>query len=265
MNYNNYCFFQQVVLEKRKQFEEKMRKQKNGEEICEDELKEKKTFLNLLLQLTHEGTKMTDDELRHEVDTFTIAGSDTTASTLSFCLVMLGMHPDLQEKIREEVIDILGEDRDVTPEDMSRLNLLERFIKETLRIFPVGPIVLRMTDHDINLGKHQIPAGCSLVLGLIRVHRDPRIWKDPLKFNPDRFLPEEVAKRHPYSYLPFSGGPRNCIGYKYAMMSMKTTLAMTLRKFVVMTEYKTIEEIRLRINIVLKPTDGYKVYVKLRE
>lgn len=94
---------------------------------------------------------------------------------------------------------------------------------------------------------------------------DPKIWPEPFKFDPDRFLPEECAKRHSYSWIPFSGGARNCIGIKYSFMVMKVLILMLIRKYVISTDYKSIQDIDLKADMVLKPTRGYRISIKLRD
>lgn len=104
-----------------------------------------------------------------------------------------------------------------------------------------------------------LPAGCSAVLGIINVQRNPQYWKDPLKFDPERFLPPRSDGIQPGSYIPFSWGPRNCIGPKYAMMAMKSIITAVIRNYTVSCGYKTIEEIELKTNLVVRPTYGFKV------
>ena len=100
----------------------------------------------------------------------------------------------------------------VKPEDLQHLVYLEKVIKETLRLFPVAPILLRKVKENLPIGERTLPKGSAALIVVLQVHRDEKNWPQPLEFNPERFSPEETAKRHPYSYLPFSAGPRNCIG-----------------------------------------------------
>ncbi|KAK9874352.1 hypothetical protein WA026_002702 [Henosepilachna vigintioctopunctata] len=193
------------------------------------------------------------------------AGSETTATSTSFCLLGIGMYPEVQAKLYDELMDTFGEDSDVTWKDLTRLKYMDRVIKECLRIFTPAPILSRRTTGDINIEGIDVPSNTNFILNYNYLHRNPKYWKDPLKFDPDRFLPEEVAKRHPYSYLLFSGGPRSCIGSKFAEMNIKTLLSVILRKFEIKTEYKSIEDIKLKINVVLRPTTGFMISVKPRK
>ncbi|XP_023312995.1 cytochrome P450 4C1-like [Anoplophora glabripennis] len=250
-----------VVRQRKRLFDESRKANK----LYFEEDSRKKTFLDHLIEITSQGNQFTERELRDEVDTFIIAGSDTTASTNSYVFLMLGLHKDLQEKVYEEIIEVVGPSRPVEREDLVKLKYMDRFIKETLRLFPVAGVIVRAIEEDVDLGDHLIPGGTSVIFGILRTHTNEKYWPEPFKFDPDRFLPEEVAKRHPCTYLPFSYGPRNCLGIKYAMMAMKTLLATVLRKFKVSTSYGSIQDIKLKANLVLRPTDGYKVSLELRQ
>lgn len=100
-----------------------------------------------------------------------------------------------------------------------------------------------------------MPAGCTLTLQIYQLHRDPNHWPNPTKFDPDRFLPEIAKDRHPYSYIPFSGGPRNCIGQKYAMLEAKIVLTEILRKWKVKSR-DTHENVKAYNAIILRPHEG---------
>lgn len=135
-----------------------------------------------------------------------------------------------------------------------------------MRLFPNVPLFGRSIEQDIKLDdKYMLPRGCDVIILTFMIQRSERFYKDPLKFNPDRFLPEEIAKRHPCTYLPFSFGPRNCIGSQFAMLSMKTFLATVIRSYEVKTlDYKSIEDIELRNDIVLRPKNGFKLAFQKR-
>ncbi|CAG9831111.1 unnamed protein product [Diabrotica balteata] len=217
-------------------------------------------FLDLIL----ENTKFSEQELLDEVKTFLAAGTDTTASTLCFVFTMLGLFQDVQQKVYEEFIDILGPDRRSFPDDLAKMKYTDRVIKETLRLFPVAPLIVRSLLQDIDGGDMVFPRESSVIIGIVFLHRNPAYWPDPLKFDPDRFLPENTAKRHPCAYIPFSYGPRNCIGGKYGMMNIKTILATVLRRYKIFTEYKSVEEIKVTTNLVLRLKDGPKVWIEPR-
>ncbi|KAJ8954176.1 hypothetical protein NQ318_005771 [Aromia moschata] len=234
----------------------------------------KKAFLDYLIEITSEGSsKFTDQELTDEVTTFIIAGSDTTATTNSFVFITLGLHQDMQQKIHEEVMEVVGPSRQVEPADLPHLKYMEMFIKETLRIFPVATLILRDIDVDVDLGDYVIPAGTTAMFGMPWIHTDERHWPDPYKFDPDRFLPEEVSKRDRLAYIPFSYGPRNCIvtniefktiRMKYAMMAMKTLLSTIISKYRISTSYKNVKDVNLKCNMITRPRDGFKFAVELR-
>ncbi|XP_063924972.1 cytochrome P450 4C1-like [Zophobas morio] len=229
----------------------------------ETEENKKKPLLDLLVEkyLTKE---FTEEEVEDEVNTFLLAGTDTNATSISFALTLLGMHPIIQYHLYKEVMEVLGPDRTITLEDLPKLKYTERVIKETLRIFPGAPFIGRVVEEDIILPDLVIPKGSNLAIGYLHLHRSPKYWDDPLKFDPDRFLPERSLNRHPYTWLPFSGGPRNCVGMKYGMMVVKIVVAMVIRKFKVTSSIKAIEDIELTTNIVLKPKNGFKLAFELR-
>lgn len=241
--------YSQKVLKKKKA----IFKQNMNETHFDTEGKTRKVFLDYLL----EYNVFDDKEITDEVITFLVAGTETTATTMCFVLTVLGMYPDVQEKVREEVISIAG-NRVLDSTDLPKLTYLEMVLKETMRLFPIVNFILRTLTDDIDLKDGKVlPRGASVLLLFIATHRNERYWKDPLKFDPYRFLPE--AKREPNSFIPFSIGPRNCIGLKYAMMSMKTLIASLVREYTIKCDYKNIEDIELLSYFSLRPTNGFKV------
>lgn len=142
-------------------------------------------------------------------------GNETTALCVSYALLFLAIHPEIQERAVEELREVFfSENVEIDYEQLKKLNYLEMIIKETLRLCPSVPVIARHTLSEIDIGDGIVaPKGVDIVVNLFALHRRIENWgKDSKMFNPDRFLPEAVAKRHPYSYMPFSIGVRNCIG-----------------------------------------------------
>nr|P29981.1 RecName: Full=Cytochrome P450 4C1; AltName: Full=CYPIVC1 [Blaberus discoidalis]AAA27819.1 cytochrome P450 [Blaberus discoidalis] len=228
----------------------------------EDELLGKKkrlAFLDLLLEASENGTKMSDTDIREEVDTFMFEGHDTTSAGICWALFLLGSHPEIQDKVYEELDHIFqGSDRSTTMRDLADMKYLERVIKESLRLFPSVPFIGRVLKEDTKIGDYLVPAGCMMNLQIYHVHRNQDQYPNPEAFNPDNFLPERVAKRHPYAYVPFSAGPRNCIGQKFATLEEKTVLSSILRNFKVRSIEKR-EDLTLMNELILRPESGIKV------
>jgi cytochrome P450 len=154
--------------------------------------------------------------------------------------------------------------RCISKEDLPKMVYLERVIKETLRLFPIGPIIGRVVTKEIKLGRYVLPVGAICGLGIYALHHDKAIWgEDVEEFDPDRFLPENETKRDPKCYIPFSVGPRNCIGKQYAMMSMKSLVSTVLRKYKLKSnlDYRTIQ---VKDELVLKPVNGHLISIEHR-
>lgn len=217
-----------------------------------------KAFLDLLLDKINlpGGVKLTDEDIREEVDTFMFEGHDTTAMALSWTLFLLGHHKKVQEKLQEEVDELCNEldeeESTLCLDDLKRLKYLDCVIKEALRLCPSVPFIGRQTKKELELGGHHIPAGCVIFVLIYQLHRNADIFPNPELFNPDRFLPENTLGRHPFAYVPFSAGPRNCIGQKFAMAEMKTILLHMLRNF----DFESITQLdkaRVQMEMVLRP------------
>ena len=143
-------------------------------------------------------------------------GHDTTATNMSFSLFLMASHPEIQKRCQDELYTIFGEDtsRPATSQDLANMKYIEMCLKEGLRLYQSVPIISRTLGEDVTIEGNHVPAGTNVILAPCLLHRDPNIFPDPDTFDPDRFLPENCAKRHPYAYVPFSAGPRNCIGQK---------------------------------------------------
>lgn len=180
---------------------------------------------------------------------------------------MLAMYPEIQDKVVAELREVFENvDSPVTNEDISKLTYLEMVIKESLRHFPVGPFIARKASEDFPFKGGIIPKDAFILLNIGKMHKDPKYWgqKKANAFYPEHFLPENFSKMNPYTFLAFSGGPRNCIGIKYAWYVAKIILAHVLRHYKFTTHLK-YEDIRTKVNIILKIVNQNPVSVERRE
>ncbi|XP_032689286.1 cytochrome P450 4C1-like isoform X2 [Odontomachus brunneus] len=230
----------------------------------------RKVFLDLLMEASDEGKKFTRKDIIDEINTISFAGSDTTGTTLNFTMFILANFPEIQQKVYEELLEVYGtQDPKSAPvkfEDLQYMNYMERVIKETLRVFPIVPLIGRRLNEDLQIGEYTIPKGADFMITILSLHRNENYWPKPLIFNPDRFLPENMANIHPYSYIPFSNGPRNCLGMRYAMISMKIFLATLLRTYILKVDKKVkIEDVELKMDVVLVPMNPLKIRIEKRK
>jgi cytochrome P450 len=173
------------------------------------------------------GRPLADDEICHELVLFMLAGHDTTSTTLTYALWSLGHDRDLQERVRAEVA-ALGE-RALTPDDVAELGLTVRVLQEALRLCPPGAGTMRSPARDLAVDGYRVEAKTIALVSFYAMHRDPALWEDPLRFDPDRFLPERSKGRSRWQYLPFGGGPRSCVGDHFAMLEATLALATIIR------------------------------------
>ncbi|KAG5323942.1 C4G15 protein, partial [Acromyrmex heyeri] len=223
--------------------------------------KKRQAFLDLLMEAGQNGTVLTDEEVKEQVDTIMFEGHDTTAAASSFFLSIMGCHPDIQEKVIQELDEIFGDsDRPATFQDTLEMKYLERCLMETLRMYPPVPIIARTIKTDLKLasGDYTIPAGSTVIVTTFKMHRQPHLYPNPEIFDPDNFLPEKTANRHYYAFVPFSAGPRSCVGRKYAMLKLKIILSTIMRNYRVKSDIKE-SDFRLQADIILKRTEGFKI------
>ena len=173
------------------------------------------------------GQPLSDDEICHELVLFILAGHDTTSTTLAYSLWALGRHPEIQQRVCDEV-SAIG-DRPLTPDDVPRLGHTVRVLHEALRLCPPAAGTPRMLNKDLAVDGYRLEAGTMAVVSFYAIHQDPELWDHPLTFDPDRFLPERSQGRSRWQYLPFGGGPRSCIGDHFAMLEATLALATIVR------------------------------------
>lgn len=233
----------------------------NAENYFTDASNKFPSFVEILLQ---NRENLSDLEIEDEVGTMILAGNASTALTMSSILLMLAMHPEIQKQVYNEINLVIDDDDDVTPESLSRLKFLDLVIKETMRLFPVAPIIGREITEDLKLNDEiTLPKGVNVAFRIINIHRNPSIWgSDAHLFKPERF--KNLSNIHPYAFLPFSLGQRNCIGFKYASNTIRTVLCHILRKFEISTPLK-YDELKLEISFVLRISQNYMIRLKKRE
>lgn len=205
------------------------------------------------------------ENVLHQMRAIAIAGSDTSSSTVFGTLLLLAINQQHQELIVDELRSVFETaDCDVTESHLAQMKYTERVIKESMRLLPPIPLIARKVTADIELSAGTIPSGTIILINIMHVHRNVNIWgENVLEFDPDRFLPENLAKRPTCSYLPFSYGSRNCIGFKYAMNSVKITLAHLLRRYKFTTDLR-FEDVRLKVHIVLEVTNDKPLRIEKR-
>jgi len=173
------------------------------------------------------GRSIADDDIVNDLLIFMLAGHDTTATALTYALWVLGHHPEVQDRVAAEV-RALG-DREITPDDVSRLGYTVQVLHEALRLCPPAAGVGRMAVRDFAVDGYRVQAGTLVLVGIYAVQRDPDFWPKPLEFDPDRFSPEAAKARGRWQFIPFAGGSRSCIGEHFARLETTLALATIIR------------------------------------
>ncbi len=184
----------------------------------------------LLAARDDDGTAMTDTQVRDEVLTFLAAGHETTANALGWTFMLLAQHPEIRQRLRDEIATVLG-DRLPTSADLARLTYLECVIKESMRLYPPAWAGTRIAQEDVELRGYHLPKGTIVGFSQYLTHRMPEVFADPERFLPERFDPEHGEHYPPYAYIPFGAGPRSCIGSGFALMELKTIVLIILQRF----------------------------------
>uniref|UniRef100_A0A1B6MQX0 Cytochrome P450 n=1 Tax=Graphocephala atropunctata TaxID=36148 RepID=A0A1B6MQX0_9HEMI len=217
-----------------------------------DLLNERPTGINLLdVVFDNQPMKTEDHDWRDELTTMTGTGSETVVGAISFLLITLGHYPEVQDKIFEEIQEVMGDlERDVTPADVTAMTYLNQVIMESIRMHGNVIMIMRKVTKDTKLSSCTLPAGSRLILHLWGMGWNEEQFPHPNRFLPERFSPEQQQTRHKYSFMPFSAGPRNCIGKAYAMMMMKTVLVHVLRRLTV-TSHTKLSDIVYEFKLVM--------------
>lgn len=206
-------FGKELVMERKKILEQE-KEYNNNNNIIESETTKPVIFLDHLLNTPKsDGTFFPKNEVEGHINTMISAGNETTALAVSHATLFMAVHQHVQDKLVAELKSVFPEQPfDITYEKLGKLPYLDMVIKETLRLCPSVPNIARTNSREIELDGHKIPPGTEMHIGFLGLHYGPEWDPNPFDFDPERFLPENVAKRHTYAWMPFSHGIRNCIG-----------------------------------------------------
>ncbi|XP_069020281.1 cytochrome P450 4F3 [Embiotoca jacksoni] len=195
----------------------------------------RKDFVDIILLTKDENGKgLTDEEIQAEANTFMFAGHDTTASAICWTFYNLARHTHDQEKCRQEVMDLMKgrDEHEIEWEDLTNLPFITMCIRESLRLHcPVQAVTRKYTQDMALPGDCTVPAGAICLVSIYGTHHNPAVWKNPHEFNPLRFDLTNAEPRNAHSFIPFSSGPRNCIGQKFALAELRVVVALTLLRF----------------------------------
>ncbi|XP_002730610.1 cytochrome P450 3A24-like [Saccoglossus kowalevskii] len=209
----------------------------------------------------------TKDEMLAQSLLFFLAGYETTSTLMSFVSYSLATNPEVQNKLHSEIDDIMSDsddDDDIGYETLKKMTYLDMVVTETLRMYPPAIRFDRECNEDVNISGVSIPKGMIVAVSIYAIHHDPEIYPEPEKFIPERFTKEEKEKRHPYAWIPFGAGPRNCIGMRFALMEAKIGLVRVLQKFTFEPCAETEIPPKLGKLGFLTPPNGIKLSVKRR-
>ena len=172
---------------------------------------------------------------------------------------MAGVHKEYQNILHDEITKTNGEN---IMDIINKLEFLDCFIKESMRLYPPVAAIGRRIEKDVSFEEQRIHKGTNVAISIFGIHRNENHWKNPLQFNPDRFIGDNYLKRDPYCYIPFSAGPRNCVGQRFALLELKICLYYILKNFN-LTSMQTENELEICTDIVTRSRNG--VLIKFEE
>ncbi|MBS7252671.1 cytochrome P450 [Flavobacterium branchiicola] len=232
------------------------------QEIIEDRISSKEEIndlLNMLLETRYEdtGEGMSVEQLIDEIKVLFIAGHETTANALTFTLHLLGRNPEIQQKVLEEIITIESETTNIV-EQLQKMTYTNAVLNESMRLYPPAWITDRQNVVDDTIGDYHLKKGTLIGVSFYELHRNPKYWENPDKFDPERFFGEQKKQSMQYFY-PFGAGPRMCIGAGFAIYEMCLTIAHIVKKFNIIS---TKDDIHFNPLITLKPVGIEVLFTK---
>jgi cytochrome P450 len=218
-----------------------------------DHSPDRSDMLSLLIRLN-----LPDSMIRDQLMTMLIAGHDTVTALLGWAFYLLGKHDDIRKRCTNEADSVFG-DSVPTPESLSQLKYTQQVLDETLRLYPPAHLGSRKAARDLEFNGYHIPEGRRVVYSIYLTQRDPALWPDPDRFNPERFAPGR--KIAPYTFLPFGGGKRNCIGAYFAQIEARAVVARILQR---VTLQAVPVKTHIHMGATIEPRPGVPFIVKRR-
>jgi cytochrome P450 len=221
-------------------------------------------LMQMLLDARYEdtGESMNDQQLIDEAAILFVAGHETSANALAWTLYLLAQHPEVLAKISTELETVVP-GRAPAFSDLKQLSYLTQVINESMRLYPPAWITDRVALGDDEVNGTPIPKDTVISIFIYGLHHQKKRWPDPEAFRPERFSAENSKTRHPFSFMPFGGGPRLCIGNSFAMMEMQLTLAALLRRFNLHLSPDYV--VSTKPLITLRPAAGIFMYLHEKE
>ncbi|NXM05046.1 CP3A9 protein, partial [Tyrannus savana] len=204
-------------------------------------------------EANHSYKALTDTEVLAQAFIFIFAGYEPTSNTLSYLAYELATHPDVQQKLVQEIDAAFPNKAPLTYDAVMKLEYLDMTLSETLRMYPLGGRLERTCKKDVEINGVTIPKGTIVMIPPYVLHRNPEYWPNPEEFRPERFSKENKESMDPYTYLPFGAGPRNCIGMRFALLTLKVAVVSLLQQFTFQTCKETQIPIKLSSKGLLIP------------
>lgn len=199
------------------------------------------------------GKSMSAVDVRNNLMTFITAGHETTALALTWTFYLLGLHPEIEARVNEEIATVTGGDP-VRPSQVDALVYTNQVVQESMRLYPPAALIVRAALRDVMLDDEKVGAGTTVYVPVYAIHRHEALWSEPDRFDPSRFDSEATKAIDRFSYLPFGAGPRTCIGQSFAQLEATAVVATLLRSFQLKLRPGYAPEPRLRVT--LRPAKG---------
>ncbi len=223
----------------------------------------KDDLLDMLIETRYadSGKSMSIEQIKDEAVIMYVAGHETSAIALTWMWYLLASHPEIEEKVLAHLDEVLGEKKPAFA-DLRNSDYTLQVIEETMRLYPPAWITDREALEDDMIDGYQVKKGQDVTVLIHAIHHSPEYWDEPEAFRPERFSAENKKKQEPYTYLPFGGGPRQCIGNNFALMEMQFVLMEMLRRYTF--EVVPGQDIDIKPMITLRPKNGIKMRIKRR-